>query len=198
MERRSVVPAMLHNLAGPRAGHAAGWWSPCQTHCVSSPMPPRKEAMPNARPTTYRGIQMRSRLEANFAQTFLDGLHAGEWAYEPECFGSEDGQYLPDFNLNGAYIEVKPDNLPVIEGHPRHPDTSVVDEILQRMEIVWASKPNAQLFLMLWNYDDGAKHMFAAQGNDRIWWWSAGAREGSWALWPGRGQLDALKSQRGG
>jgi hypothetical protein len=64
-----------------------------------------------ARPTMYRGIQMRSRLEAKFAAR-LD--HIGvTWEYEPMCFADESGQYLPDFMIDLAgepniYIEVKP------------------------------------------------------------------------------------------
>lgn len=61
-----------------------------------------------ARLTVYRGIQMRSRLEAAWAEQF-DAL--GEtWEYEPRCFASEEGQYLPDFLLTGphVYVEVKP------------------------------------------------------------------------------------------
>lgn len=61
-----------------------------------------------ARPTVYKGIQMRSRLEAHAASR-LD--HVGiPWEYEPDCFASEAGQCLPDFKLFGKpfYLEVKP------------------------------------------------------------------------------------------
>ncbi len=52
------------------------------------------------RPTTYKGIQMRSRLEAATAGAFD---RAGfRWDYEPQAFQGEDGnQYLPDFVLHG-------------------------------------------------------------------------------------------------
>lgn len=58
-----------------------------------------------ARPTTYKGVKMRSRLEAGYAQ-WLDRWDF-TWEYEPECFASERWQYLPDFlvrnvNLLGA------------------------------------------------------------------------------------------------
>lgn len=69
-----------------------------------------------ARPTTYKGIQMRSRLEAGYAM-WLDETGIG-WEYEPVCFASEQGQYLPDFRIDvpihpfegecTVYIEVKP------------------------------------------------------------------------------------------
>ena len=61
-----------------------------------------------ARPTTYKGIQMRSRLEAGFA-TWLDHFctklpqHLGtlSWDYEPVCLASPRGQWLPDFHVRG-------------------------------------------------------------------------------------------------
>lgn len=69
-----------------------------------------------ARPTTYKGIKMRSRLEAGFA-AWLDSVDIS-WEYEPGCFADETGQYLPDFRLDGVpvnngcptalYVEIKP------------------------------------------------------------------------------------------
>lgn len=67
-----------------------------------------------ARPTTYNGIQMRSRLEARFASTLDTELKrcGATWRYEPECFADANGQYLPDFTVEMegevAYVEVKP------------------------------------------------------------------------------------------
>lgn len=70
------------------------------------------------RPTLYRGIQMRSRLEARFARS-LDQAGVG-WAYERDCFAAPAGEYLPDFCLRipyfphgdtqarTVYVEVKP------------------------------------------------------------------------------------------
>jgi hypothetical protein len=147
-----------------------------------------------ARPTIYNGIQMRSRLEANVAQRLLDAFHAGRWAYEPECFASADGQYLPDFHADDlGYIEVKPDSIEPIKGPVTNPDTSQIDGILERMEIIWASRPRAKLFLLLWEYDVGAKHIFSADGWDYVWWWHPNLC-GSWTLWPGRGQLATLQA----
>lgn len=73
-----------------------------------------------ARPTVYKGIQMRSRLEAGFA-AWLDREHL-TWEYEPCAFATEAGQYLPDFRLSNVnvvgmlgtrtvYAEVKPDSF---------------------------------------------------------------------------------------
>jgi hypothetical protein len=71
--------------------------------------------MHHARPTLYSGVQMRSRLEASFA-AHLDEL-GFSWEYEPICFASRKGQWLPDFKCVGVdilgerrtcYFEVKP------------------------------------------------------------------------------------------
>ena len=68
-----------------------------------------------ARPTTYNGVKMRSRLEAGFAM-WLDELGTGG-EYEPNAFASPQGQYLPDFKIDmpiltlegcTVYVEVKP------------------------------------------------------------------------------------------
>lgn len=55
---------------------------------------------PRARPTIYRGVQMRSRLEATVAE-WLDAQSL-VWKYEGPAYGSEDGQYLPDFQIGGC------------------------------------------------------------------------------------------------
>lgn len=59
-------------------------------------------AQMKARPTTYKGIKMRSRMEAGFAQ-WADESFDG-WRYEPECFASELGQYLPDFFIPSVEV----------------------------------------------------------------------------------------------
>jgi hypothetical protein len=58
-------------------------------------------------PTTHRGIKMRSRLEASFAQA-LDEFKI-EWAYEAEGFDIDGTWYLPDFWIPSfnAFVEVK-------------------------------------------------------------------------------------------
>ncbi len=108
---------------------------------------------PPARPTTYKGIRMRSRLEAIFAAS-LESVMQEEperfappvWEYEPMCFASQRGQYLPDFaywirqhdgTAARVYIEVKP----VIRSQ------EMLDDILERMSIIWDSEPDAILSL---------------------------------------------------
>lgn len=94
-----------------------------------------------ARPTTYRGILMRSRLEAQWAARF--DVLCWDWEYEPRCFADATGQYLPDFRIAckaGAppiYVEIKP---PM--------GGSALLEALRRMTIVWTSEPDAFLWLV--------------------------------------------------
>lgn len=63
-----------------------------------------------AKPTTYKGINMRSRLEARWAAMF--DMLGWSWEYEPEI-----GQaYIPDFLLHGkdgvrVYVEIKPEGI---------------------------------------------------------------------------------------
>jgi hypothetical protein len=113
-----------------------------------------------ARPTTYKGIQMRSRLEAGFAQ-WLDRWEM-PWEYEPRAFASDAGQYLPDFCVQiqfgyesaTAYIEVKP--------HPPSPQT--MDRLARQMSVIHDSEPDAVLLVAEGSY---------------IWWLH---KPGSWGL----------------
>lgn len=88
------------------------------------------------RTTLYKGIRMRSRLEASYA-AWLDG-NGWAWTYEPQCFADETGQYLPDFRLDNynAYHEVKP-------------PTADTAEALRRMHIIRASEPGAYLWVVV-------------------------------------------------
>jgi len=118
-----------------------------------------------ARPTTYRGIRMRSRLEASFA-ALLDRVVAEmpgdvRWEYEPRAFANEYGQYLPDFALYDSslppyYIEVKP----TLEQAFR---------ALERVQIIWDSEPDAYLWV------DCGIGMFTANRSrgTRTWKWDA-------------------------
>jgi hypothetical protein len=61
--------------------------------------------------TKYKGVQMKSRLEARWA-VFFDALGVS-WQYEPELFTLPSGRYLPDFRLqwpsgHALWAEVKP------------------------------------------------------------------------------------------
>lgn len=93
-----------------------------------------------ARPTTYKGIPMRSRLEARFA-AYLDA-QGYRWTYEPRAFADDRGQYLPDFELHypelsyRAFIEVRPTMEAALKG-------------LGRMQIIWSSEPDAALMVVV-------------------------------------------------
>lgn len=106
-----------------------------------------------ARRTLYRGVRMRSRLEA-FAAGWFDSQHIA-WAYEPECFADETGQYLPDFRLDirccgfddqRVYVEVKPPGA--VTGH--------LGELLPTMARIWSSDPDA--WLAIFSEDDETFH----------------------------------------
>jgi len=93
--------------------------------------------------TVYRGIEMRSRLEA-LAAAYLD-RHGFAWEYEPICFAGIGGQYLPDFRVlqpkkANVYLEVKP--------KPNKLETTVRQQI-QRMAVIWESEPDARLIIVL-------------------------------------------------
>jgi len=144
------------------------------------------------RPTLYRAIQMRSRLEASWA-AYLDDLRLA-WAYEPVCFASATGQYLPDFRLvyenTTYYVEIKG-----VFG-----DT---EALRRRMEIVWASEPTAYLVAL-----EGPPRTPGTpedQGEwDQWWWqckgfmrgwqttWTDGHGMRSWELYPGGDPYETL------
>lgn len=89
--------------------------------------------------TTYKGVKMRSRLEASFA-AHLDSLDV-TWAYEPRCYADETGQYLPDF-------QVTKDDLPPLFYEVK-PPTADHGKALSRMHIIRASLPLASLLVVI-------------------------------------------------
>lgn len=97
-----------------------------------------------ARPTMYNGVQMRSRLEARFAQ-LLDSVGL-PWVYEPMCFAGPEGQYLPDFRTDHEgeriYWEVKPPS-----SHRDDRWSWCPGEVGDRMAIIWGSEPESRLVL---------------------------------------------------
>jgi hypothetical protein len=98
-----------------------------------------------ARPTTYRGIQMRSRTEARYA-AWLDTWC--EWTFEPNAFKDRRNEWLPDFRLLDVpttwtehpvtvFVEVKP-----AEWLTQVDDLSRL-RLLRRMAAVFGSDPSA-------------------------------------------------------
>jgi hypothetical protein len=63
---------------------------------------------PIAVPTSYAGVQFRSKLEADWAAYF--DFESIQWSYEPEAFELPNGaKYLPDFYLDALdiFVEVR-------------------------------------------------------------------------------------------
>ena len=102
------------------------------------------------RPTTYKGIKMRSRLEASFAQ-LLDSMGV-TWKYEPRCYAGSTGQYLPDFLIteNVFYRDAKTfahfDGLIFVEVKPTCCNGDV-EPIFSKMQVIWESEPGAALLV---------------------------------------------------
>jgi hypothetical protein len=111
------------------------------------------------RSVVYRGVRMRSRLEADFAY-HLDRLET-PWAYEPLLFETDGRAYLPDFQIvrdgRPCFIEVKP----TLDKVPR---------AKQRMEFIWRAIPDAVLLVV------------CAEGSTFF----AATRDESWRSWSER------------
>lgn len=106
-------------------------------------------------PVVYRGCQMRSKLEAEFAW-YLDE-HDFDWQYEPAIFGPVGGGYLPDFLIHErgdrCYIEVKP-------------TLEMANAAKARMKVIWKADPDAILLIVS---GDG--------------WWQAATPGHDWESW---------------
>lgn len=89
-----------------------------------------------ARPTTYRGIEMRSRLEAKFAAYLDDQGYL--WHYEPRAYAGNGGQYLPDFEIatvpDRTFVEVRP-------------TLERAYLAMTQMQVIWESEPGALLVI---------------------------------------------------
>jgi hypothetical protein len=104
-----------------------------------------------ARPTLYKGIQMRSRLEADFAG-YLD-RQGFEWEYESECYAGPDDQWLPDFHIRRPgdqwmCVELKPAGLWLRVGM----DIEKIGALLRKMTVAWLTEPDAELKLVFWEH----------------------------------------------
>ena len=111
------------------------------------------------RPTTYNGVRMRSRLEAAYAEQF--DAFGWEWQYEPQCFGTQTGQYLPDFLVTDrtgapAYAEVKP----IID---REQVSHVFDESVRWCKVLEANRVNAFGLLICFGANRGRVACIAAR-----------------------------------
>jgi hypothetical protein len=148
-----------------------------------------------ARPTLYKGIKMRSRLEADYAATLdRDGC---SWEYEPTCFAGENDQWLPDFGIAHhdmhTYVELKPAYLLERKDAESASDyIGRIDAILTRMSVAWQSEAKANLELVFWTYG-ASEPVFSVLGFRTHPWmaFTAGFPVVP-MLWSGMGQLDAL------
>ena len=153
-----------------------------------------------ARPTVYKGIRMRSRLEADYAAALdRDGE---KWEYEPECFAGPDGQWLPDFRVGSdrAYTEIKPAYLMAYDGSTVFDTYDRVDKILRQMTVAWLSEPQATLQLVFWTYGveqvDAPLTIMSASGGQGWVTYTPGTLDLP-LLWPGMGQMLTAFKQSG-
>jgi hypothetical protein len=151
-----------------------------------------------ARPTVYKGIKMRSRLEADYASA-LD--RDGEtWEYEPTCFAGPDGQWLPDFRISawGIYVEIKPAFLMSWDTPGPEEVWERIDAILKRMMIAWLSEPGALLQLTFWTYgvEQAQAPLTISGAPGRPWAVFTPSTLDLPLLWPGMGQYGAADRLR--
>ena len=123
---------------------------------------------PRARPTLYRGVQMRSRLEATVAE-WLDAQGL-VWKYEGPAYGSEHGQYLPDFQITGLLIEGVPHALYFDVKPPgkEREQPGLIGRTLNNMERIWASDPAARLMVVGAHEDPYVMALRWREGADRV------------------------------
>ncbi len=100
-------------------------------------------------PTTYKGVNFRSRLEARWA-AFFD-LEGWDWEYEPVDLKG----WIPDFIIKGKqdlFVEIK--WFPVYEEYPH-----VSDKWIEQIKKIEKARPNIPvLFLSSNPYQSGNTH----------------------------------------
>jgi hypothetical protein len=147
-----------------------------------------------ARKTSYRGVLMRSRLEADYA-AHLD-RRGYEWEYEPIVFAGPAGQWLPDFRYRARgesesptwYVEVKPvSHLDCQPGENYWARIERIDELLSRMAMTWLSEPDAIVVLDWWEY--GRSESTASVFGYRSQPWLCNGDIPFAVAWPGMGQV---------
>jgi hypothetical protein len=119
-----------------------------------------------ARPSYYRGVLMRSRLETAAAamldrnlsrSTGMDVWASGALRYEGPAFADQHYNYLPDFTLDTTdhpiYFEVKPG--PLTQDERRR--------ILRRMHCIRRTHPMAELALLVGSW------LGNGNGYDFVW-----------------------------
>lgn len=149
------------------------------------------------RPTLYKGIRMRSRLEADYA-AWLDRA-ARKWEYEPECFAAQDGQWLPDFRVAQGknddrphLVELKPAQmLDRKKGENLNDVIDRVDAQIRRMRPAFDSEPGSSTDLVFWRYGATEPELSIVGARDKPWVaWLPGFPLP--LLWIGAGQVEIL------
>ena len=146
-----------------------------------------------ARPTLYKGIQMRSRLEADYAAV-LDS-EGEQWEYEPTCFAGPDGQWLPDFRVRKqTYIEVKSAHLlSAADGEESIDVYTRIDGILDRISVAFLTDPEAVLELVFHTFGEPVPTLTILRAGARHEWLVFTSSNFAFPLlWPGMGQWMTL------
>jgi hypothetical protein len=135
-----------------------------------------------ARPTVYNGVEMRSRLEAGFAQ-WLDQMR-WKWEYEPECFASPNGQWLPDFHIPGIRcVWIDPETTELegvtdiyVEIKPAIFDRAQSAAMRLRMSSLYESRPDSVALLVREGTNPEVVSRDGSYGTPVDWSWNG--------LWP--------------
>ena len=106
--------------------------------------------------TEYRGVTMRSRLEADFAH-HLDAKRI-VWRYEPAVYGPVGQGYLPDFQL------LRDDGPHFVEVKPTLREVPLAKE---RMAVIWQTHPDAVLIVAC---AQDSRYFASVAGGEWITW----------------------------
>ena len=128
----------------------------------------------------YKGIEMRSRLEARWAAEFDEWRDEEDnddmtWEYEPRWFSHQDETYLPDFSLEWRndlgvmhYVEVEPLIMNPFA-------------LMHRMEIILKTYPTSILHIFVGHPGDGPESFICTRLHEDKWYeWigNSGATDG--------------------
>ena len=119
-------------------------------------------------PTTYRGIEFRSRLEAKWAAMF-DGLE-WQWEYEPIDLNG----YIPDFILLFRDKEILVEVKPAMSVDELWPHVSKIDESGWDGEVLIVGA-SVKGFLGLLRED---RRQYVDEYNPNPYWWNEAYRYG--------------------
>jgi len=130
------------------------------------------------RPTVYKGIRMRSRLEARWAASFDEEVvdptcWLVSWEYEPCAFANESDQYLPDFRLsyrgeNGEPVESQSGTVYLdVKGMLEDPFP-----VMARMETILSSERDVGLHLIVGSPEEPSRWWSGIVEDNRLAWYN--------------------------